>query len=108
MKNCLNTFDNTIIIYFLGTGGTSTGGAVCLYVCVTKRIQKKSMQPLPGARLAQGSPVQVYRSENHFGQSELRVLMGVLATQAQSVKGGPRYTQHSGTSHEHVMSKFLL
>ena len=37
--------------------------------------------------------VQVYRSENHFGPSEMHVLMGVLATpHAQSVNGGPRYT----------------
>ena len=93
----------TIFILFLGTGGTSTGGAVCLFVCLSvclsvlqnflKIFKKKSTQPLPGARLALGSPVQVYRSENHFGPSEMHVLMGVLATpHAQSVNGGPRYT----------------
>ena len=39
-----------------------------------------------------GSHVQVYRSENHFGPSELHVLKGVPTTHTQSANGGPCYT----------------
>ena len=34
----------------------------------------------------------MYRIENHFGPSELRVLKGVHATHTQNVNGGPCYT----------------
>ena len=66
-----------------------------MYVCSDYKKSKKSMQPLPlapGSVHYTGSPVQVYRSENHFGPSELRELMRVLATHTQSVNGGLRYT----------------
>ena len=39
-----------------------------------------------------GSHVQVYRGENHYGPSELRVLKGVHTTHTQNVNGGLCYT----------------
>ena len=62
---------------------------MCLCVRITKK-SKKSTQPLPLAPSSvhyTGSPVQVYRSENHFGASELRELMRVLATHTQRLMG---------------------
>ena len=53
-------------------------------------LENKSMKPLHrlpqlasrdlSTSVQSQTSVQTYRSENHFGHSELRVLMGVLAT----------------------------
>ena len=63
---------------------------VCMYYkesCITKKVNATSTWHQVFVHCT-GSHVQVYRSENCFGPSELRVVKGVHIT---SVKGGPRY-----------------
>ena len=91
VKNNLSEPNNIIYIY---NCAFCVSVYLSMYLCWPK--SQRNLYLAPGrhqvVKHCTGFHVQVYRSENHFGRSELRVLKGVHATHTQNVNGGLCFT----------------